>query len=156
MSCAHVIVERESVPPLVPGQQTERASVTFLHVFAWEVPSDETVTPFATEPDTGFSFSLWIDAIVVYFALSAFCTICGRVPRDCYILLEASVRSAISHGKVWLQDCCCAELCSRHGCVVYVALGCIAQYAAPCQPKDLRQQRAYSLLWSGAWRHAIA
>jgi hypothetical protein len=83
MSRTHIIVERESVPPLFPGQQAERASVTVLHVLARNVPSDETVTLSATEPDTGFSLSLWIDAIVVNFALSALCAICEWVPIDC-------------------------------------------------------------------------
>jgi hypothetical protein len=83
MSRTHIIVERESVPPLFPSQQAERASVTVLHVLARNVPSDETVTLSATEPDTGFSLSLWIDAIVVNFALSALCAICEWVPIDC-------------------------------------------------------------------------
>lgn len=131
MSCAHVTVKRESVPPLFSGQQTEGASVTFSHVLALDVPRDKTVTLFATEPDAGLSLSLWIDAIVVYFALSALCMICEWVTKDCDVLLEASVRSTISHGQVWLQDCYFVKVHPRHGCLVYVALTCTAPDAAP-------------------------
>lgn len=71
MSHAHIVVERESVPPLFPGQQAERVSVTVFHVLARDVPSNKTVALSVTEPDTGFPLSLWIDAIVVNLAWSA-------------------------------------------------------------------------------------
>lgn len=71
MSHAHIVVERKSVPPLFSGQQTERVRVAVLQVLARDVPSNKTVALSATEPDTGFSLSLWIDAIVVNLAWSA-------------------------------------------------------------------------------------
>ena len=100
MSHAHAVVERESVPPLFPGQQTERVSVTVFHILSRDVPSNKAVALSATEPDTGFPLSLRIDAIIINLAWSAVWVMCEWIPGDCYILLEACICRAISHGKV--------------------------------------------------------